>query len=134
MIENVKPINILNEAEKSAICAIKACVFMEYAPNGNAIALKLANEARKLYCNEPEWIIIWLKAAGRIRRFNSVGKSMPGKDEVEAADILCSQTNPKPKFLINACKIYHDMAIVYKIHNNKGKSQYYYTLGYDLLM
>lgn len=131
---NVKPINILSQAEKSAICALKACIFMEYPPNGNEFALKFANEARKLYSNEPQWIVIWLKAKGRVRRLYNVERSMPDNCEVEAADILCSQTNPKPIFLINACKIYHEIAIIYYIRNNKDKSQKYYKLGIDILM
>lgn len=107
---------------------------MEYTPNGNIIALQLANEALNFYSNEPHWIVIWLKAKGRNRRFNNIGKLMPGRDEIEAADILSSQINPKPQFLINACKIYYEVAVFNRIIHNEEKSQIYFKLGSDLLM
>lgn len=107
---------------------------MEYAPNGNVIALKLADEACNLYSKEPHWIVIWLKAKGRSRRFNNIGKSMPDRDEIEAADTLSSQINPKPQFLINACKIYHDVAFYNRIIKDKETSQMYFKLGYNLLV
>lgn len=88
---------------------------MEYVPNRDIIVLKFANEARNLYSKEPHWLVIWLKAKRRIRRYNDVEKSMPDKDEMEAACILSSQKNSKPQFLISPYKVYHDMVVFNRI-------------------
>jgi len=94
-LKNIKQINSFNRAEKAAICAVKARVFMEYPPKGNDLALKYADQARTLHSTEPEWIIIWLKAKGRVRRYYEQYK-MPDDDEIDAAEILCSTKTKAP--------------------------------------
>lgn len=105
---------------------------MEYPPIGNDIALKFANEARNLHSTEPEWIIIWLKAKGRVRRFYSQFK-MPENDEVNAAEILCT-TKTRPRFLVQASKLYMEVAFCHKLSNNREKSMEYYKLSSDLTL
>jgi len=129
-LKNIKQINNLNRAEKAAICSVKARIFMEYPPKGNDIALKFADRARTLDSTEPEWIIIWLKAKGRVRRYYEQYQ-MPEDDEIDAAKMLCStKTNARP--LIQASKLYMEAAFVNKIKNNKNESKKLYTLSCDI--
>lgn len=122
----------LNRAEKAAICAIKALVFMEYPPKGNDIALKFAEQARNLHSTEPEWIIIWLKAKGRVRRFYSSYK-MPDDGEIDAAEILCT-AKTKPRLLIRASKLYMEVAFIHKLNKNHQESKKFYKLSSDLVL
>lgn len=122
----------LNQTEKAAICAIKALVFMEYPPKGNDIALKFAEQARNLHSTEPEWIIIWLKAKGRVRRYYNRYK-MPDDGEIYAAKIL-STTETKPQLLIRASKLYMEVAFIHKINRNHQESKKFYKLSSDLVL
>ncbi|CAI6350792.1 unnamed protein product [Macrosiphum euphorbiae] len=130
LLKNIKQINNFNRAEKSAVCAVKARIFMEYPPKGNDIALKFADRARTLHSTEPEWIIIWLKAKGRVRRYYEQYK-MPGDDEIDAAEMLCS-TKTKARLLIQASKLYMEAAFVNKLKNNKDESKRFYNLSYEI--
>ncbi|XP_022179430.1 uncharacterized protein LOC111040046 isoform X1 [Myzus persicae] len=130
LLRNIKQINSFNRAEKSAICAVKARIFMEYPPKGNDIALKFADRARILHSTEPEWIIIWLKAKGRVRRYYSQFK-MPEDDEMDGAEMLCS-TKPNPRHLIQASKLYMEAAFVNKLKNNQVESKKFYKISSDL--
>lgn len=121
----------LNRAEKAAICAVKALVFMEYPPKGNDIALQFAEQARNLHSTEPEWITIWLKAKGRVRRFYSQYQ-MPDDDEIDAAEIL-STAKTKPRLLIRASKLYMEVAFIHKVNRNHQESKKFYKLSSDLV-
>lgn len=131
-MKNIKPINCLNRAEKAAICAVKARVFMEYPPKGNDIALKLADEACNLHSTEAEWIIIWLKAKGRVRRFYKQF-DMPDEVEIDAAEMLCS-TKTKPRLLIQASKLFMEVAYCHKLKFNQNESNKYYKLSSELTL
>lgn len=120
----------LNRAEKAAICAIKARLFMEYPPRGNDIALEFAVQARNLNSTEPEWIIVWLKAKGRVRRFY-IQFQMPDEHEIDAADILCT-TKSKPRSLIQASKLYMEVAFIHKINRDIVESKKNYKISSDL--
>jgi len=103
---------------------------MEYPPKGNDIALNFADQARTLHSTEPEWIIIWLKAKGRVRRYYQQYK-MPEDDEIDAAEMLCS-TKTKARLLIQASKVYMEAAFVNKLKNNKVESKQFYQLSSDI--
>ncbi|XP_026822086.1 uncharacterized protein LOC113560423 [Rhopalosiphum maidis] len=130
LLKNVKEINNFNRAEKAAVCAVKTRIFMEYSPKGNDIALKFADQARTLHSTEPEWIVIWLKAKGRVRRYYEQF-SMPENAELDAAEILCS-TKTKARLLIQASKVYMEAAFVNKLTNNREESNKYYKLSSDI--
>ncbi|XP_025425242.1 uncharacterized protein LOC112694091 [Sipha flava] len=129
ILKNVKPVNGLNQTEKAAICGLKALIFMEYPPKGNDIGLKLAEEARILDSSEIEWIKIWLKAKGRVRRFYDMLK-IPDEDEIHAADILCTKTNPRD--LIEASDLYINVASSYK--QDKEKARKYFKISSDVIL
>lgn len=131
-MKKVKLLKNLNRAEKAAICAIKARIFMEYSPKGNDIALRFANEACNLHSTESEWIVIWLKAKGRVRRYYTQYK-MPEKDELDSAEMLCT-TKTKPQLLIAATKVFIEMAFIYKLNRNQEKSNEYYKFSSDLTL
>lgn len=103
---------------------------MEYPPKGNDIALKFADRARTLHSTEPEWIIIWLKAKGRVRRYYAQ-YAMPEDDEIDAAETLCS-TKTKARLLIQASKLYMETAFINKLKNNQDESKKFYKLSYDI--
>lgn len=124
--------NSLNQAEKSAICAVKARVFMEYPIVGNEIALKLADKARKLEPNESEWIMIWLKAKGRVRRYYN-HYEMPDMHETFAAELL-SALKSKPRALIQASKHFKNVANCHKTQFNSKESNKYYKISSELIM
>ncbi|CAI6353710.1 unnamed protein product [Macrosiphum euphorbiae] len=123
LLSDVKPINNFNEAEKAAICAVKASIFMLYPPNGNYIALELASQA----CTEPEWIIIWLKVKKRVRHRDEPYK-IPGDDEIGAA-LKLYDTQSKPELLIQAYQTFKETGFINKINNNHRKSQHFYKLS-----
>jgi len=129
-LKNIKQINNFNRAEKAAICSVKARIFMEYPPKGNDFALKFADRARTLDSTEPEWIIIWLKAKGRVRRYYEKFK-MPGDDEIDAANMLCS-TKTKARLLIQASNLYMEAAFVNKLKSNQCESNKLYKLSCDI--
>uniref|UniRef100_A0A2S2PAG1 Uncharacterized protein n=1 Tax=Schizaphis graminum TaxID=13262 RepID=A0A2S2PAG1_SCHGA len=130
LLKNVKKINSFNCAEKAAICAVKARIFLEYPPKGNCIALKFADQAQTHNSTEPEWILVWLRAKGRVRRYYEQF-AMPENDEMDAAKILASaKTNAG--LLIKASKVYLEAAFVNKLKNNREESNKYYKLSYDI--
>lgn len=131
-MKNIKPINTLNRAEKAAICAVKARVFMEYPPKGNDIALTFANEARNYHSTEPEWIVIWLKAKGRVRRYYFQFK-MPDLDEFDAAETL-STTKTKPLLLIEASKLFMEAGFIHKLNKNQNESDKFYKISSELTL
>lgn len=128
---NMKPADNLNQVEKSAILAVKAYVFIEYPPIGNDIALKLADQARKLCSTEPEWIVIWLLAKARVRRFFNRNK-VPDESEIDAVDMLLCTKIQKSEHLIKAATIYSDVASYYSFHCNYEESNKYYKLAQDI--
>ncbi|XP_016658449.1 uncharacterized protein LOC100575167 [Acyrthosiphon pisum] len=130
LLIDVKPINNFNEAEKSSICAVKASIFMYYPPNGNDIALELANRACALHSTEPEWIIIWLKVKKRVRHRDEPYK-IPGDDEIDAA-LYLYDTQSKPELLIQAHQTFKETGFINKINYNNKKSQHFYKLSSDI--
>lgn len=104
---------------------------MEYPPKGNDIALKFADQARTLHSTEPEWIIIWLKAKGRVRRYYEQFK-MPEDDEMNAAEMLCS-TKTEARLLIQSSKLYMEAAFVNKLKNNQDESKRFFKLSSDII-
>lgn len=133
MIENIKPMNEFNNGEKSAICAVKADVFLHYSPVGNDIALNLATQARTLNPTEPEWIVIWLKAKAVVRRYYNV-LVLPDNSEMSAAEMLMSEKNKKSEFYLHASRIYAETARVYKKQSrHKYQSEKYYKQASNLL-
>jgi len=103
---------------------------MEYPPKGNDIALEFASRACNLYSEEHEWIIIWLKAKGRVRRYYQPFQ-MVGNDEMDAAKTLCS-TKLKSHILIEVSQLYKEAGFVNKIKNNYNESIKYYKLASDI--
>ncbi|XP_022178163.1 uncharacterized protein LOC111039142 [Myzus persicae] len=130
LLKDIKDKNDFNEAEKSAVCAVKAKIFMEYSSKLNEIALICADEARTLHSTEPEWTFIWLKAKGRVRRFNEPYK-MPGDDEIKAADLLCSKRT-SPFFLIKSSQLYKEAGFINKLKNNYKESDKFFKLSSDM--
>lgn len=133
IIKSVKIVNSFNCAEKAAVCAVKARVFMEYPPKGNDIALTFSVQARNLYSTELEWMIIWLKAKGRVRRYYDHLNIMPEKDEMDAADML-STTKTNSRHLVQASIIFMETAFNYKLKKNSEQSNKYYKLSSDLIL
>ena len=130
LLKDVKHVKNFNQAEKSAICAIKAKIVMEYPAKGNAIALNFADQARALHPTEPELIMIWLKAKGRVRRSYEPYK-MPDDDEINSADILCSiKTNHR--HLIRASQLYKEAGYINKLKNNHNESTKFFKLSSDI--
>lgn len=129
-MKDVKPANSLNKYEKSAICAIKCRVFMEYPPIGNDIGLTFAEQARNLHSTEPDWILIWLKAKGRVRRYKDT-QQMPDEHEIDAANIL-SEIKGNPRTIIQAAILYKEVAMNHKINQNPELSKQFYQLSSDL--
>jgi len=103
---------------------------MEYAPKGNDIALEFASQACNLHSAEHEWIIIWLKAKGRVRRYYQPFE-MPGNDEMDAAKMLCS-TNLKSHILIEASQLYKEAGFVSKMKSDYNESNKFYKLASDI--
>ncbi|XP_016657442.1 uncharacterized protein LOC107882879 [Acyrthosiphon pisum] len=130
LLNYVKPMNNFNQAEKAAVCAVKARIFMEYPPKGNDIALELADRACTLNSVEPEWLLIWLKAKKRVRHHYEPFK-MPGDDEIAKA-LYLYETQIKPKFLIHAYQLYKEAGFVNKMHNNLKLSKKYYNISSDI--
>ncbi|CAI6343167.1 unnamed protein product [Macrosiphum euphorbiae] len=130
LLNDIKQINNFNCAEKAAICAVKARIFMEYPPKGNDIALEFASRACNLYSAEHEWIIVWLKAKGRVRRYYQPF-DMADNDEMDAAKTLCS-TKLKSHILIEVSQLYKEAGFVNKIKNNYNESNKYYTLASNI--
>ncbi|XP_016657447.1 uncharacterized protein LOC100571226 [Acyrthosiphon pisum] len=127
LLKGIKQIKEFNEAEKAAICAVKAKIFMEYPQKGNYIALEFADQARALHPTEPECINIWLKAKGRVRRYSEPFK-IPGDDEICAAKLLCSTTT-NPKHLIQVYQLYKEVGLVNKFNNNDKESTKFFKLS-----
>lgn len=131
-MKDIKSVNSLSRDERAAIFAVKARIFMVYAPKGNDIALKFADQARQLQSIEPEWTTVWLKAKGRVRRcYNKT--QMPGEDEIDAAKML-SLTLSKSRFLIQASKMYMEIAFIYTINNNRAEYKIHNEISSDLIM
>ncbi|XP_060878757.1 uncharacterized protein LOC132951078 isoform X2 [Metopolophium dirhodum] len=126
LLKDIKQIKEFNEAEKAAICAVKAKIFMEYPLKGNYIALKFAEQACTS-STDPEWINIWLKAKGRVRRYSEPFK-IPGDDEINAAKMLCSTTT-NPKHLIKVYQLYKEIGSVNKFINNDKESIKFFKLS-----
>ncbi|VVC43924.1 Hypothetical protein CINCED_3A023412 [Cinara cedri] len=133
--ENIKPAIEFNQEEKSAVCAIKAYVFMKNPPKGNFIGLKFANEARKLNPTEPEWICIWLLVKGRVRRYNVIKFSkQPDTCEIDAVEQLLSIENPKPRYLYPVFDVYNEVASYYFRRNpNCSIADKYYKLSIKII-
>ncbi|KAL5240437.1 hypothetical protein ACI65C_007847 [Semiaphis heraclei] len=130
LLKDVKQVNIFNKADKTAICAVKANIFMEYPIKGNNIALELINQAIT-NSTESEWIVIWLKAKGRVRGYAEHFK-IPRNDEIDAANKLCS-TKSNPEHLIKASEIYKEVGNNYKSINNHRESNKFYKLSTDII-
>lgn len=132
MAKDLRSVNSLNRAEIAAISAVKARIFMLYAPMGNCIALKFADQARNIQTDETEWKLVWLKAKGRVRRYyNKI--QMPGEDEINAVKML-SLTQSKPWFLIQASKMYMEIAFIHSVNNNREEYKIHNTISSDLIM
>jgi len=128
-LKDVKQVTIFNKAEKAAICAVKAEIFMEYPIIGNNIALEFANEAIT-NSTELDWVVIWLKAKGRVRRYSKPFQ-MPGDDEIDAANMLRS-TKTKPKHLFKASELFKEIGTVYK-YDNHTESTKYFKLSLEII-
>lgn len=134
VLKNIKPSSNFNKVERSAVCAIKSIVFLEYPPGGNQIALELVECARSLNYTEVKWISIWLKAKGRKRRFDRA-LNLPSREELEAANKLSSYENAY--LLLRASDVYKDAGFILKISNlraNISESNNYYKLSIDLTL
>ncbi|XP_050540163.1 uncharacterized protein LOC126904874 [Daktulosphaira vitifoliae] len=129
-LDAIKQKSAMNKLEQSTLCAIKSIVFVEYPPKGNDISLDFALEAKTLNSEEPEWLNIWLKAKGRVRRFYSLFE-MPDKDEFLAANILSSQKNPR--CLIQATNVYMEAAKYQKRQRNRVETKKLYTISSELI-
>jgi len=105
---------------------------MEYPPKGNDIALQFADQARNIHPTESEWIVIWLKAKGRVRRYYKQFQ-MPDVHEMNAAEIL-SASKTIPKHVVQASKLYMEAAFIHKLSSNWEESNKYYNLSSDLTM
>jgi len=125
-LKDIKQIKEFNEAEKAAICAVKAKIFMQYPLKGNYIALKFAEQARTS-STEPEWINIWLKAKGRVRRYSEPFK-VPEDDEINAAKMICLTTT-NSKHLIKVYQLYKEVGSVNRFINNDEESIKFFKLS-----
>lgn len=132
IVENVKPMNDFEPAEMATVCAIKAIVFMEYAPVGNDIGLKLADQARALQPDNLKWLAVWLTAKGRVRRyFDTLSK--PEECEVEAADVLLRAQNQNVYFLNKAFGIYINLGSYYERNSQLEKSYTSHKIALDIV-
>lgn len=131
MPKHIKSVNSLSRDERAAIFAVKARVFMVYAPKGIDIALRFADRARDLQPIETEWTMVWLKAKGRARRRHSKTQ-MPAEDELDAAKTL-SSTLSKCRCLIQASKTYMEIAFIHSINNNRVECQIHSAISSDLI-
>lgn len=122
----------MSEVEKVAIRVIKAKVFMEYPPMGNNIALKLAEQACKLHPTDIVSLITWLKAKGRVRRYNCK-LQLPTLNELNAAKRLCSYDTDF-QTLIKAADTYSEAAYIHKLQYNYDTSKTYYNMSSKLLL
>lgn len=102
-----------DKIEKAAVYAIKSKVFLEYSPEGNDIALNLAESARNFDDKEMYWVHIWLKAKRRNRRFYKI-LSYPLRDELKAANKL-SECFPNLELLLTAASVYAEAGNVLKL-------------------
>lgn len=119
-------------AEKSFVCAVKAKVFMEYPPKGNEVGLNFANEALSLLPNETKWMIIWLKAKGRVRRFYNKSKT-PDKDEIDTAETLSNMTT-NCRSQIQAGNLFMEVASTLQLKPQyREESDNYYKLSSDFI-
>lgn len=107
-------------------------MFFEYSPKGNEIALKFSDEACNLNSTEPEYLAIWLKAKGRVRRYHHSFISIPDTDELNTAKLFCSYEIPS--LLIQASSIYSEAAYYYKYHHMQDKSNHYYQLSSNIIL
>ncbi|KAL5240440.1 hypothetical protein ACI65C_007850 [Semiaphis heraclei] len=130
LLKDVKHVNIFNKAEKAAICAVKAKVFMKYPIKGNFIALQFANQAI-INSTQPQWRVIWLKAKGRVRRYSEPFQT-PGDDEIDVANILCS-TKTDPKYLMKASYVYKEVGTVNKSNKNYREATKFLNLSYHIM-
>jgi len=105
---------------------------MEYPPKGNDIALQFTDQARNIHSTESEWLVIWLKAKGRVRRYYKQFQT-PDVHEMNVAKIL-STSKTMPKHVIQASKLYLEVAFIHKISFNWKESNKYYKLSSDLTM
>lgn len=103
---------------------------MEYPQEGNDMALKFVNQARYLDSIEPEWIVIWLKAKGRVRRYYEKYRP-PDDDEIDAVKMLC-RTQSKPHILVQVIKVYEETGFIKKITHNYNESIHFYKLASDI--
>lgn len=122
----------MSEVEKAAIKVIKAKVFMEYPPKGNNIALTLAEQACELHPTDTESLITWLKAKGRVRRFDSQ-HDMPTPNELSAAKRL-SSNETEFRSLIEASAIYSEAAFIQKLQHNNDVSKANYNISSELIL
>ncbi|KAE9528198.1 hypothetical protein AGLY_012620 [Aphis glycines] len=130
LLNDVKHVKYFNQYDKAAICAVKAKIFMEYPPEGNDMALKFVNQARYLDSIEPEWIVIWLKAKGRVRRYYKK-YTTPDDDEIDAANMLCT-TQSKLHILVPTIKVFEEAGFIKKITHNQNESIHFYKLASDI--
>lgn len=103
---------------------------MEYPHEGNEMALKFVNQARCLDSIEPEWIVIWLKAKGRVRRYHEKFRT-PDDDEIDAVKIL-STTQSKLHILIQATHVYEEAGYIKKMTHDYNESNRFYKLASDI--
>ncbi|VVC43505.1 Hypothetical protein CINCED_3A010833 [Cinara cedri] len=122
ILKDIKPCLSFNSVEKAAVYAIKSKVFLEYPYKGNKIALRLAEFARDFNSTENHWIIIWLIAKGRQRRFDR-DRTLPFRDELEAAKKLCSFED-NPEFLLSASNVFLEAGLDYNM------AKQYFTRGF----
>jgi len=126
-LNDIKPVKNFTKADKAAICAVKAKVFMEYPIKGNNIALEFINQAIANSTESAEWIVIWLKAKGRVRRYAEPFK-IPGDDEIYAANKLRT-TKYKPEHLAKASELFKEVGNAYKSINNQKESITFFKLS-----
>lgn len=105
---------------------------MEYPPKGNDIALKFADEARYLNPTELEWVVVWLKAQGRVRRFYHQYQ-MVYDTEIEAAEML-SKAKTNPHLLYKASKPYMERGFYHKLNKNYEESMKFYRLSSNIAL
>lgn len=103
---------------------------MEYPHEGNEMALKFVNQARCLDSIEPEWIVIWLKAKGRVRRYHEKFRT-PDEDEIDAVKML-STTQSKLHILIQATQVYEEAGYIKKMTHDYNESNRFYKLASDI--
>ncbi|XP_050540156.1 uncharacterized protein LOC126904872 isoform X2 [Daktulosphaira vitifoliae] len=132
ILSKIKPLFKMNKVEVSAFNGIKCKVFLEYSPTGNKIALELAEISRNLNDTEVRWIDMWLKAKGRVRRYEQKF-TLPFREELKAAEKL-SFYQKNPAALSRASKVYMEAGFVLKIQNKPHDSEKYYNLASNLAL